>query len=135
MLGDVWKGVQDIGGGVKDMGEGSLGFVLDSVKAGSELFQGNGGEAAEILYGSFLDDLMGKTIQGAFGPDGVGGTLIGALPEQVRAPSRAIITPTLDAWQWVIDEVVDRPFGTVMTVLNAATFAAAICFTFGMGQP
>ena len=125
MLGDVWKGLTDIGGGVKDIGAGGLGFVLDSGKAAGELFQGDVGEAAEILYGSVLDDLMGKSIQGAFGPEGIGGTLIGALPEQVRGPSRAVITPTLDAWQWVIDEVVDRPLGTAFTVLNAATGTGA----------
>lgn len=121
MLGNVWKGLTDIGGGFVDIAEGGAGFVLDSGKAASELFQGDVGEAAEILYGSVLEDLMGKSIQGAFGPEGIGGTLIGALPEQVRAPSRAVITPTLDAWQWVIDEVVDRPLGTVFTVMNAAT--------------
>lgn len=121
MFKDVWKGLTDIGGGAVDIVEGGAGFVLDSGKAASELFQGDVGEAAEILYGSVLEDLMGKSIQGAFGPEGIGGTLIGALPEQVRAPSRAVITPTLDAWQWVIDEVVDRPLGTVFTVLNAAT--------------
>lgn len=128
MLGDVWKGVTDIGGGFKDIGAGGVGFVLDSGKAASELFQGDVGEAAEILYGSVLEDLMGKSIQGAFGPEGIGGTLIGALPEGVRSPARAVITPTLDAWQWVIDEVVDRPLGTAFTVLNAATGTGASAF-------
>ena len=113
MLKGIWNGLTDIG-------EGGVDFILDSGKAASELFQGDPGEAAEILYGSVLEDLMGKSLQGAFGPEGVGGSLIGALPEEVRA-SRAIITPTLDAWQWVIDEVVDRPLGTAFTVLNAAT--------------
>jgi hypothetical protein len=125
MLKNIWKGTTELVGGVAggaaDIAAGGAGFILDAGKAASELFEGDVGEAAEIFYGSITEDLLGKTLMGAFGPEGIGGTLIGALPEQIRGPSRAVLTPTLEAWQWVIDEVVDRPLGTVFTVTNAAT--------------
>ena len=105
-------------GGI-DVLQGGADFFTDVVHAASQFR--DPGEAAETLLTSIQEDLVGQSVMGLFGPEGVGGTLIGGLPSQVRDPARAVITPTLEAWDWVMEEVVDNPLGTVSTVLYAQT--------------
>src|SRR5210317_1540881 len=105
--------------GAVDTVTGPAEFVVDVVSAGRSASSGDFGGAAETLFNSVQEDLLGKTINGLFGPEGIGGTLIGELPEQVRDPARTIIDPVFGAWDWTIQEVVDRPLGTMFTVVNA----------------
>jgi len=111
-LDQVWTGMTDIGGGAAS-------FVTDVADASIELGTGDLGGAAEIFYTSVQEDLMGRVLGGAFGPEGIIGTGIEALPDFIREPGAAVLMPTMEAWQWTIDEVVDRPLGTIATVLNA----------------
>lgn len=117
---ELYNGAVDIASGVADTVEGATNFVVDVVGATQELASGNPREAAAQIFGSVQEDLLGKSMQGLFGPEGVGGTLIGALPEFIREPGREVVDPVFGAWGWAIDEIVDRPLGTYFTVLNAA---------------
>ena len=112
-VGNIAKGFVDIGLGVGKFG-------IDVVHSGYEIAQGDFDDGFEILLGSVQEDLMGQTLSGAFGPEGVVGSLIGALPEQVRSPGRQVVGPAFEAWDWVMQEVVDRPLGTVATMLSAS---------------
>ena len=94
-------------------------FVVDLVGAARTAVTGDFGGAAEQVINSAQEDLLTQTIGGLFGPEGIGGAVIGALPEEVRAPARTVIDPVLGAWDWTIQEVVDRPLGTIFTVVNA----------------
>lgn len=113
--------LDDIWGGATDIVEGSVNIVTDLVGGvGGELLDGDISGAAGELFGTIQDDLIGGVLQGAIGPEGIGGGLIGALPEWVRAPGRSIITPTLEAWDWTMQELVDRPLGTLVSVASFA---------------
>ena len=89
------------------------------LRAGEKVTEGEFSEAAGTVFNSVQEDLLGKTMVGLFGPEGVGGTLIGALPEQVRQPAGQVIDPVFGAMNWGIQELVDRPLGTAFTVLNS----------------
>ena len=98
-------------------------FVLDMGGSINTLFAEGPEAALDRIYGSFQEDLLGKAMQGAFGPEGMVGTVIGALPETgplgfIRTGGRAIVEPTFKAWDWTIQNVVDRPLGTFITMLN-----------------
>jgi len=113
--------LDDIWGGATDIVEGSVNIVTDLVGGvGGELLDGDISGAAGELFGTIQDDLIGGVLQGAIGPEGIGGGLIGALPEWVRGPGRSIITPTLEAWDWTMQELVDRPLGTLASVASFA---------------
>ena len=58
---------------------------------------------------------------GLFGPEGIGGAVLGAIPEEVRNISGNVIDPVFGAWDWGVQELVDRPLGTMFTVLNATS--------------
>jgi hypothetical protein len=105
--------------GAVDTVTGPAEFVVDVVSAGRSAASGDFGGAAETLFSSVQEDLLGQTVQGLFGAEGIGGTLIGALPEEVRDPARSIIDPVFGAWDWTVQELVDRPLGTLFTVVNA----------------
>lgn len=105
--------------GAVDTVTGPAEFVVDVVSAGRSAASGDFGGAAETVFNSVQEDLLGQTIQGLFGAEGIGGTLIGALPEEVRDPARTIIDPVFGAWDWTVQEIVDRPLGTLFTVVNA----------------
>lgn len=79
-----------------------------------EQVQRPGAHASAFAGGTFDQPLM----HALFGPEGIGGKAIGALPETIRSPARTVITPTLDAWSWTINEFVDRPLGTIATVMH-----------------
>lgn len=108
-----------LGDGFTDIGKGAGGFIVDVSRAGRKVGDGNFGDALAITVGSFQEDLLGEALSGAIGPEGVGGTLIGALPEQIRKPAGFVIHPVLGAMDWAIQELVDRPLGTAATVINA----------------
>jgi len=112
LIGKVYNGATDVVGG-------SAGFLTDTLRATRELATGDFGEAAEVVYGSVQEDLLGGVVGGLFGPEGIGGGIIGALPEGVRAGGRVIVNPLFGAWDWTIQEIVDRPLGTIATVINA----------------
>lgn len=107
--------------GAVDTVTGPAEFVVDVVSAGRSTISGDFGGAAETLFSSVQEDLLGTTVSGLFGPEGIGGTLIGALPEEVRNPARTVLDPVFGAWDWTVQELVDRPLGTMFTVVNATT--------------
>ena len=111
-----WDQLQD---GATDLATGIGGFAVDSMKAGREFGQLNFGEALSIVVGSFQEDLLGEALVGAIGPEGIGGTLIGAIPESVRKPLGTVVDPVLGYFEWSMQELVDRPLGTVATVVSA----------------
>lgn len=119
--GSIWDGAVDIASGGLDVVQGGTDFVIDALGASRHAFSGDFGAAADTLVASIQDDIVGQSMMGVFGPDGIGGTLIGGLPEDVRAPSRSILTPILESWDWVMEEMVDNPLGTLSTVLYAQT--------------
>ena len=108
----LWNGAVDTVTGPAD-------FVVDVVSAGRNAVSGDFGGAAETIFNSVQEDLLGQTVNGLFGPEGIGGTLIGKLPEEVRDPARTIIDPIFGGWDWAVQELVDRPLGTVFTVVHA----------------
>ena len=112
LIGKVYNGATDVAGG-------SVGFISDTLRATREAASGDFGEAAEVLFGSVQEDLLGGVVGGLFGPEGIGGGIIGALPEGVRAGGRYIVNPVFGVWDWTIQELVDRPLGTMATVINA----------------
>ena len=105
-------------GGVKDVVGGGAEFVYDTgralVKASTDP-----GEGIKIFVDSVQEDLLGQVIGGAFGPEGIVGSVVGELPEFVRKPFRTVLEPTMEAWDWTIQNAVDRPLGTLATVVNA----------------
>ena len=117
---EIYNGAVDIAEGVADTAEGAASFVVDVVGASRELAAGNPRAAAGQVFTSVQEDLLGKSMQGLFGPEGVGGTLIGALPEFVRDPAREVVNPVFGAWGWTINELVDRPLGTAASVISAS---------------
>ena len=115
-----------VAGGLFDIGKGSVGFLVDTVESGAKLATGDVDGAFNTFYRSVQDDLMGSVVGGAFGPEGVIGSVVGGLPETgplgfIRTGGRAIVNPAMEAWDWTIQELVDRPLGTVFTVIDAAT--------------
>ena len=74
-------------------------------------------------YEGFVGTLAGiygnaaaEGLTALFGPEGVGGTLIGALPEPVRAGGRT----ALEGLEWGYREGVSQPVSTVMTMASIA---------------
>jgi len=108
----IWNGAVDTVTGPAE-------FLVDVVGAGRTAATGDFGGAAEQIINSAQEDLLTQTIGGLFGPEGIGGALIGELPEEIRDPAGRVIDPVLGAWDWTVQELVDRPLGTVFTVLNA----------------
>ena len=111
-----WDQLQD---GATDIASGVGGFAVDSLKAGREFGKLNFGEGLSIVVGSFQEELLGQALTGAIGPEGLGGTLIGAIPESVRQPLGRVTDPVLGYLDWTMQELVDRPLGTAITVVSA----------------
>ena len=110
--------IGDIGKGFADVGLGIGKFGIDTVMSGRDILTGDVDEGFERLLGSVQEDLLGQTLQGAFGPEGIIGSVVGALPEGVRKPGRAVVGPAFEAWNWATEELVDRPLGTIATLIN-----------------
>ena len=105
-------------GGVVDVVGGGAEFVFDTGRALAKATT-DPGEGIKIFVDSVQEDLLGQVIGGAFGPEGIVGSVVGGLPEFVRKPFRTVLEPTMEAWDWTIQNVVDRPLGTLATVVNA----------------
>ena len=116
----VWGFFAKIGKGAFNTGYKSVNFAVDIAQEalGADDIEGEG--IADTIWGSFNDNILGEggALQSAIGPEGVGGTLIGALPEFVRQPARNVIGPTLDGVKVAYETVVDDPLGTLMTVAS-----------------
>ena len=118
---DVVKGV---GGGALDVVQGGAGFAVDTVKAAAELATGDIGGAADTWFESWQEDILGNVVGGAFGPEGIIGSVIKALPEEgpfgfIRSGGRQVITPVMEGWDWVMQTAVDDGLGTFATVMHA----------------
>tara|TARA_R110002167_G_scaffold67477_4_gene190758 strand:+ start:1982 stop:10228 length:8247 start_codon:yes stop_codon:yes gene_type:complete len=112
-----------------DMGAQLGDFVWDGIKRlPDEDF-----DAIDSFWESWRDNVMGQSslsgtgeksvIGGAFGPEGVIGSVIGALPQEgaLGTPRRtggAIWDPSMQALQWTYKNGVDRPIGTLATIYN-----------------
>ena len=105
-------------GGVVDVVGGGAEFLYDTSKALIKATT-DPGEGIKIFVDSVQEDLLGQVIGGAFGPEGIVGSVVGGLPEFVRKPFRTVLEPTMEAWDWTIQNAVDRPLGTLATVINA----------------
>ena len=110
-----WDQLQD---GFTDVGKGIGGFVVDATRAGREIGDFDFGDAVAITVGSFQENILGEALSGLMGPEGIGGTLIGALPEEVRKPAGFVMDPILGGMDWAVTELSDRPLGTLFTVLD-----------------
>ena len=106
--------------GTMDVFEGLGSFGADVTRATGKLGTGDVSGAADVIVNSVQEDLMAKSLMGLFGPEGVGGTIIGALPEPVRDVGGSIIDPIFGGITWVLEEVVDRPLGTALTLMNVS---------------
>ena len=109
--GNIWDGTTDVF-------EGLGSFGADVIRATGELGTGDFTGAADVIVNSVQEDLMATSLMGLFGPEGVGGTIIGALPSPVRKGGNYIINPIFGAINFGLEELVDRPIGTGLTLLN-----------------
>ena len=104
----VWGFFEKIAKGAFNTGYKSVNFAVDIAQEafGADDIEGEG--VADTIWGSFNDNILGEggALQSAIGPEGVGGTLIGALPEFVRQPARNVIGPTLDGVKVAYETVV-----------------------------
>lgn len=117
--------LKDIGGGILDIGEGSLDFAVDTVKSSAYLISMQPDKAAETWFNSWQEDILGTAMQGAFGPEGVIGSVIGALPETgplgfIRTGGGQYFNAAMEKWDWVMQSVVDDGLGTFATVVGAS---------------
>tara|TARA_R110002096_G_scaffold186138_2_gene365060 strand:+ start:1186 stop:7074 length:5889 start_codon:yes stop_codon:yes gene_type:complete len=116
--------VKGVGGGALEMIEGTAGFAVDTVKATVQLGTGDLGGAASTWFESWQEDVLGSMVSGAFGPEGIIGSVVGALPEDgpfgfIRTGGRDIITPAMEAWDTVMQTVIDDKLGTFAMVMHA----------------
>jgi len=119
--GNMWNGATDLFDGL-----GSFG--ADIYRAGGELVEGDIGGAADLIVGSAQEDLLGTSLMGLFGPQGVVGTAIGAIPEPIRQPAKSVINPVFGVINFGLEEIVDRPLGTGATILNLAVTKPSALF-------
>ena len=110
-------------------------FILDVTASTTDFAQLKFDKGFTRIYDTFQEDLLGKAMQGAFGPEGMIGTVIGALPEEgpfgfIRTGGRSIIEPVFEGWDWTIQNVVDRPLGTFVTIVNAVNESKNIFHAF-----
>ena len=110
---------ENIWNGSTDVAQGLGGFTTDLFyTAPSRVIRGDIPGAADAIVGSAQEDLLGKTVTGLFGPEGIGGTIIGAIPEPIRQPAKQVIDPVFGVMNFALEEIVDRPLGTIATVVN-----------------
>tara|TARA_R100001510_G_scaffold1424_1_gene1136 strand:+ start:5468 stop:11656 length:6189 start_codon:yes stop_codon:yes gene_type:complete len=117
--------LKDIGGGILDIGEGSLDFAVDTVKSSAYLISMQPDKAAETWFNSWQEDILGTAMQGAFGPEGVIGSIVGALPESgplgfIRTGGGKYFNTAMEGWDWLMQSVVDDGLGTFATVVGAS---------------
>jgi len=134
----IWTGTTDVVGDQIDLvtglskslwniGSGTVLFAGNTIGAGGKLVTGKPGEAAQALLTTVQEDLQGKVLGGVFGPGqtGIGGTIIdwatiGDSDSAFNRQARGVTGAAFGAWDWVTQNVVDAPLGTVATVGAAA---------------
>ena len=121
-----WDRAGGVLGGVKDVVGGGAEFLWDSSRALVAIPTKGPKEGLSIFMDTLQEDLLGQVVGGAFGPEGIIGSVIGGLPEGVRKPFRSVLEPTMEAWDWSIQNLVDRPLGTLATVVNATKLGTNI---------
>ena len=119
----LWDGVVKVAKGLFNTGVQSVDFVTDIAQEalpGRDEYEGEG--VWDTVWGSFNDNILGEggALQSAIGPEGVGGTIIGGIPESVRKPMKSVIDPTFKAVQVAYKQTIDRGFGTAMTMASIA---------------
>jgi len=119
----LWDGIVKVAKGLFDTGVQSVDFVTDIAQEalpGRDEYEGEG--VWDTIWGSFNDNILGEggALQSAIGPEGVGGTIIGGIPESVRKPMKSVIDPTFKAVQVAYKQAIDRPLGTAMTLASIA---------------
>lgn len=132
----IWNGATDIfdgaAGVLVDMFDspGSIPMPGANIAAFPDAIQAMPDSWAESIFSFVQEDILGapNAAQMAAGESGDGllptvakyGTAAyyAAFDERQRGAISTVATPVLDAWQWTIDELVDRPLGTVATVLH-----------------
>lgn len=107
--------------GATDVVTGPVEFIADGFQAAETLVTEGPNEALGMVINSFQEDILGQTMGGLFGPEGIGGAIVGAVPEEVRGVAGNVIDPMFGAWDWAVQELVDRPLGTLFTVVNATS--------------
>lgn len=132
----IWNGATDIfdsaPGVLVDMFDspGSIPMPGVNIAAFPEAIQAMPDSWAESIFSFVQEDILGapNAAQMAAGESGDGvlptvaryGTAAyyAAFDERERGAISTVATPVLDAWQWTIDELVDRPLGTLATVIH-----------------
>ena len=105
--------------GATDVVTGPVEFIADGFQAAETWFTEGPTDALGVVINSFQEDILGQTMGGLFGPEGIGGAIFGAIPAPVRNVSGNVIDPVFGAWDYLDKEIVDRGLGTVFTVVNA----------------
>ena len=70
--------------GATDVVTGPVEFIADGFQATETLFTEGPTEALGVVLNSFQEDILGQTMGGLFGPEGIGGAVFGAIPEPIR---------------------------------------------------
>ena len=117
----LWNFIEKIAKGAFNTGVQSVDFVTDIAQEalpGRDEYEGSG--IADTIWGSFNDNVLGEggVMQSAIGPEGVGGTIIGAISPAVRKPIKKVIDPTFRAATVAVKQAIDRPLGTLMTIAS-----------------
>jgi len=118
-----WGFIEKIGKGIFQTTAKSVEFVTDIFQEGltdEDEFEGDG--VADTIWGSWNDNILGKggAMEGAIGPEGVGGTIIGAIPEEQRKQIKSVITPVFDTMDYLYQNIVDDPLSAAVTVFDGA---------------
>tara|TARA_R110000787_G_scaffold54242_1_gene126318 strand:- start:4513 stop:9945 length:5433 start_codon:yes stop_codon:yes gene_type:complete len=117
----AWGFISKIAQGAFQTGAKSVEFVGDIIQEGltdEDEFEGDG--IADTIWGSFNDNILGEggALQGAIGPEGVGGTIIGAIPEPIRNVSESVLTPVMDFATLTYKTLIDDPLGAAVTLAD-----------------
>ena len=120
----LWNFIEKIAKGTFSTVVQSVDFVTDIAQEalpGRDEYEGSG--IADTIWGSFNDNVLGEggVMQSAIGPEGVGGTIIGAISPAVRKPIKSVIDPTFKAATVAVKQAIDRPLGTLMTLASVSS--------------
>ena len=119
----LWNFIEKIAKGTFNTAVQSVDFVTDIAQEalpGRDEYEGSG--IADTIWGSFNDNVLGEggVMQSAIGPEGVGGTIIGAISPAIRKPIKSVIDPTFKAATVAVKQAIDRPLGTLMTIASVS---------------
>ena len=118
-----WGFIEKVGKGIFQTTAKSVEFVTDIFQeALTDEDEFEGDTIADTIWGSWNDNILGEggAMEGAIGPEGIGGTLIGAIPESVRQPMKSVITPVFDTFDYLYQNIVDDPLSAAVLVLDGA---------------